>query len=128
MLVAERKLRAQGQVGKGGVVNSFDEPAFTASPMSADIESESEPTVKIIGKAGAGAARIRFQAAAHGKQSSWKNTVHIRAGMPERISAIKLPLGSRLVLRFGNRAKHCQASNQCRQNYQYSAKTALRMR
>jgi len=57
--------------------------------------------VEIIGKAGARAARIRFQAAAQWKQRSRKLAVHIRPGMKEGISAVKLPLRSGLVLSCG---------------------------
>src|ERR1700731_1679427 len=125
MFVAESHLGTEREVGEGRVVNSFREPSFPAPPMDAGIKSQSEPTIEIIGKAGASAARIRFQAAAQREQCSWKLAVHIRAGMKEGISAVKLPLGSRLVLSCGEGGKRAQYSNHCRQHCQNPARVAL---
>ncbi len=105
MVAAERNLWAHREVGESGIVNSSRDGSFTAAPMGAGIKSPSKPMVEIIGKAGARAARIRFQAAAQWKQRSRKLAVHIRAGMKEGISAVKLPLRSGLVLSCGEGGK-----------------------
>ena len=94
--MAERNLWAERQVGESGVVNSFRYAGFAASPMGAGVKSESEPAVEIIGHAGAGAARIRFQSAAQRQQCSWKLAVDCRAGIKHGVSAEQLPLRRRL--------------------------------
>src|SRR6266478_5068787 len=114
MGVAERNLGTQREVGKSGVVNSVGEPGFTAAPMRAGIESESQPAVEIVGSAEANAAGVRFQAAAYREQCGWKLAVHIRAGMKEGVFAEKLPLRS-LVLSCGDSGKRKQDNNHCRQ-------------
>ena len=113
MSAAERYLWAQREIGESRVVNSAGYSDFTAAPMVAGIERQAQPAIEVIGNAGAGAARIRFQAAAQGKQSQRKSAMHIGAGIVKRIPAVKLPLGKRLVLGHGQGAKRAQNSNRC---------------
>src|SRR5229473_4347310 len=102
MFVAERHLRPKRKVRESGVVNSSRKRTFPAAPVGAGIQSQSKPAIKIIGNAGAGAARIRFQVGPREREGcSWKLAVYIRVGIKVGVSAVKLPLGGRLVLSCG---------------------------
>src|ERR1700680_1019438 len=92
------QLRPHGEVVEGGVVDSSAHPGLIAVPVPADIAGQSEPAVKVVGDAGTEAARIGFQTAGHGKQSSGKQAVHVGAGIEEGVSAVELPCRSRLIL------------------------------
>src|SRR3981081_1122119 len=94
MSAAESNFWTEGKIGESGVVNSSAQTIFTAAPMRAGIECETEPAIEVIGQAEARAAWIRFQAAAHRGDSSWKQAVHGGAGMEEGVSTEKLPFGS----------------------------------
>src|SRR5580704_333752 len=89
--VPESNLWTEGEIRESGVVNSFREGRFTASPMGAGVQGEPEPAVEIIGDAGAGAARIPLQPAAQGDQCSWKFAVDCCAGIKHGVSTEQLP-------------------------------------
>src|SRR5208337_1011467 len=115
-MAPERHLWSYREVGETSVINSVGYAGLTAAPMGAAIQCQSKPTIKIIGNAGAGAARIRFQSAAHREQRSWKLAVHVRAGIKEGVSAVKLPLGSRPLLSCGEGGNRTHGSNHYRQH------------
>src|SRR3989304_1188931 len=101
---AERNLWSHGEVGESGLVKYLAYTAcrgYTAGPMVAAIEGESQPAVEIIGSAGAHAAGIRVQAAAYREQGYRLLAVESRVGMKEGVSAVQLPLRRRLVLSCG---------------------------
>src|SRR6266849_587568 len=124
-MAAERNLWAHREVGETGVVNCFGDRRFTAAPMVAAIESDSQPTVEIKGNAATDAAGVRFETAAYWEQSSRKLAVHIRAGMKEGVSAVELHLWRRPVLSCGGGGKHTEDSNHCRQHCQNPTGVAL---
>src|SRR6266849_4891 len=124
-MAAERNLWTHREVGETGVVNYLEDHLFTAAPMVAAIESDSQPAVEIKGNAAAEAAGVRFETAAYWEQSSWKLAVHIGTGMKEGISAVKLHLWSRPVLSCGGGGKRKQDSNHCRQHCQNPTGVAL---
>src|ERR1700726_595738 len=116
MSATESNLWSEGEVGERGVVNSIVQPGLAAAPMGAGIKGEAEPAIEVIGDSGARAPRIRFQAAAHREHSSGKQAVHIGARMEERVSAVKFPFGSRLILCCRERGKRAWDSTRCQQH------------
>ena len=110
MGVTERKLRTQGKIGKRRVVDSIREALFAASAVDARIESNSHPTVEIMGEAGSNTPRIRFQTATHGQYRTGKDAMNIGCRIKERISAEQLPLRSRLILCRCDRANAAEDS------------------
>src|SRR4029077_21134045 len=101
---------------------------FTAAPMGAGVECEAEQAIEAKGWAEARAARIRFQAAAHRGDSSWKQAVHIGARMEEGVSTEKLPFGSGLILLRRERANATQDSNYCQPHNCNTATRIMRVR
>src|ERR1700729_3241284 len=73
-----RKIRERGVIDTVG-------SNFTTIPKRAAVESDSHPTVEVIGDAGPDASRIRFQSAAHRQESQREHAVNIGPGMEERI-------------------------------------------
>src|ERR1700686_970031 len=113
MAAAKSQLRAHGGAVEGGIVDAATDSVFAASPMPTSVGGQSEPAVKVVGDAGADTTRIRFHAAAHRKQSSRKQAVYIRGRIEERVSAVELPFGSRLILPCRERTNHTQDNNRC---------------
>jgi hypothetical protein len=120
-MAAKCNFRAKRNVGEHGVVNCLLHSMFTAAAVGAAIESQSKPTIEIVGDAAAKAARICFKRVTHGQQRSGKLAMNNRAGIEDGISAIEFPLGSRLILRGGGRAKHAEANDHRRQDRQKAA-------
>jgi hypothetical protein len=86
------------EIRERGVIDTVD-PNFAAIPKRAGVESDSQPTVEVIGDAGPDAPRISLQSAAHREQSQRKQAMYIGAWMKEGVSAENLPFGGRLFLR-----------------------------
>src|ERR1019366_8768503 len=128
IVVTKGYLRPTGEVEEFAVVNSVVHLGLTAAPLPTDVAGQSEPAVKVVGEAGAGAPRIRFHAAGHREHSSWEQAVHIGAGIDKGVSAEKFPFGSRLILRCRERANAAQDSNYCQSHNCNTAKRALRVR
>src|ERR1700687_2307782 len=128
MIAAESNLWTEGKIGESGVVNSSAQTSFTTAPMGAGIEGEAEPAIEVIGEADARAARVRFQAAAHGRYSSRKHSMHIGAGVEEGVSTEKLPFGSGLILRCRERTNAAQDSNHCQPHNCNTATRIMRVR
>src|SRR5450756_794200 len=128
MSAAESNLWTEGKIGESGIVNSSAQTSFTAAPIGAGIECEAEPAIEVIGEADARASRIRFQAAAQRGHCSWKQAVHIGAGMEEGVSAEKFPFGSGLILRGRERSHATQDGNYCQQHNCNTATRLMRVR
>ena len=65
MAAPESDLRPRGEVEEFYAVNTRGHSTLAAAPLPAAVDRQSEPAVKVVGDAGAGAARIPPQAAAH---------------------------------------------------------------
>src|ERR1700691_786435 len=128
VVVTKSYLRPGGEVEEFGSVDSGRHPGVTTAPLSAAVPCQSEPPAKIVGDAGAHAPRIPFQAAGHRDHSSWKQHVQIAAWIESRISAVKFPFGSRLILRCQERAKAEQNSNYCQSHDCHKATRVVRAR
>src|ERR1700691_1968419 len=117
MARAESYLRPGGKVEEFCVVNSHGQPGLTAAQIPAGIYGDSEPALKVVGKAATGASRIRFHGAAYRDHSAGKEIVNVRAGIEKGVSAVQLPFGSRPILCSRQRGKSIQSSKQRRQHY-----------
>src|ERR1700733_5092980 len=121
MAMPKGELWTYREIRERGVIDAVGSN-FTTIPKRATVDSDSHPTVEVIGDAGPDASRIRFQTAAHRQQSQRDPAVNIGPGMKERISAEKLPSGRSLILRRRNGAQAAKESNR-RQRY-YCDQTA----
>src|ERR1700730_1725998 len=128
MSAAESNLWTEGKIGESRIVNSSTQASFTAAPIRAGIKCEAEPAIEVISEAEAHAARIRFEPATHRGYSSWKEAVHIGPGMEERVPTVKLPLGSRLILRCREHANATQDGNYSQPHNCYTATRIMRVR
>src|ERR1019366_4591438 len=121
-------LRPSGDVEEFGAVNSGSHPGLAATPLPTAVDGQSEPAVEVVGDAGANAPRTPFQATGHRDHSSWKQAVQIAACIESGVSAVKFPLGSRLILRCRERAHAAQDSNDCQQHNCNAATRVMRVR
>src|SRR5271170_2796828 len=128
MARAISELRPGGEVEEFDLVNSRRHPAVTAAPLATAVDCQSEPTVKVVGNGSAKAPRIPRQATVHRENCARKQAVHIAAGVESRVSAVKFPLGSRLVLRCRERAQATEDSNHSQQRDCDAAARVMRMR
>src|ERR1700676_3633944 len=127
-MVAKSNLWAKRNICKRGVVDSFGQTRFTAAPIGAGVQGQSEPTIEIISNARAGASRIRFQPAGQGQQRSGKLAMHIRARIKKGVSAVKLPLRSWRLLGRGHRGQRTQRRDRYRQQRKNTSRAALCIR
>jgi hypothetical protein len=103
MGMSECNLGTEREVRKRCVIDSIEKGALSTAPVSTRIQSEANPTVEVIGQVSAHTAWVRLKSTTDRNYAPWKDTVHVSTGMPERISAEKLPFRSWLILSAGTR-------------------------